>query len=516
MSSTAHTVSQSDAPVQPERRRARFSRHGRLWIALVAAIGGLMLLTAVPAIAAGGCSAAAAPAIAAGATQTTNGRACPDGLQYWAIGLQTGDTLNLSGVPGAAAGYLSLDVYGPNVQTIGQSLCSDDDNLEPFSASCVIPASGEYLIVATGSGSFTPTITAVPGSPPPVAGACGPVGAPSVAPDVTQYANAQLCQPAGSIQYWAISLQIGQTLNLSGVPGPPAGYLSLDVYGPNVQTIGQSLCSDDDNLEPFSASCVIPATGQYFIVATGSGSFTPTITSAPGSPPPVLGSCGSVSAPSVASDVTQYANTQVCQPAGSIQFWSISLQIGQVLNLSGVPGPPAGYLSLDVYGPNVRTIGQSLCSDDDNLEPFSEACAIPAGGRYLIVAGGAGNFTPVVSDPLLDALHHAVIKWSRSHHGSTISVQASAPRASTVCVIIAAGWPSAPSLERLSCGTPVGRRVLASGRHTFPTAGSAAIEVRLNERAKHRLAARGRKVTLITIYSVQGRVASRTSIPLVI
>jgi hypothetical protein len=284
-----------------------------------------------------------------------------------------------------------------------------------------------------------------------------------------------------------------------------------------VQTIGQALCSSDDNFGPFSASCVIPANGQYLIVANGSGSFTPTITSGPGGgAQPVAGTCDSVGAPGVMSDVTQYANTQVCQSEGTLQYWAMSLQTGDTLNLSGVQGAPAGYLSLDIYGPNVQTIGQALCSSDDNFGPFSASCVIPANGQYLIVANGSGSFTPSITDPLLTASHRAVARWGRSHRGSTISVQASAPRALKVCIIIVSGWPSGPSLDGLTCRSEAGPLVIASGRHAFSSSGSAQIVIRLSERAKHRMGGKRRKLTLVTIYSARGQAAARSSIRMIL
>jgi hypothetical protein len=353
-------------------------------------------------------------------------------------------------------------------------------------------------------------MTLVSAAPGDADGGCSPATATVIAAGVTQTSDGTAC--SGGPQYWAMSLEDRDTLTLSGVPGPPAGELSLDVYGPDVQTIGQPLCSGDDNFGPFSVGCVIPATGQYLIVANGSGSFTPTITSKPGAPQPVAGTCDSVSAASVASDVTQYANSQVCQPSGNLQYWTMSVPIGDTLKLSGIPGPPGGELSLDVYGPNVQTIGQPLCSADDNFGPFSADCVIPSTGRYLIVATGSGSFTPVVVDPLITALRRAVDRWGRSHRRSTISVRASAPRALTVCLIIVSGWRTGPSLDSLSCGSRVGPLVIATGRHAFSSAGSAQVKIRLTKRAKHRLAGHRRKLTLITIYSVRGQVAGRTSI----
>ncbi|MGO9972555.1 MAG: hypothetical protein ACLP01_07075, partial [Solirubrobacteraceae bacterium] len=114
-----------DASTQPPARRSSMLQRGRLLLAVVAAAGGMTLANAATASADGGCSPANAPVIAAGIAQSSDGIAC-SGAQYWAISLQIGDTLNLPGVPGQPAGYLSLDVYGPNVQTIGQSLCSAD------------------------------------------------------------------------------------------------------------------------------------------------------------------------------------------------------------------------------------------------------------------------------------------------------------------------------------------------------------------------------------------------------
>ena len=200
------------------------------------------------------------------------------------MNLQVGDTLTVNGSPtaGSGVGYMSLDIYGPNVQTIGQPLCSDDDNFSAFSETCVIPATGTYLLVSNaGSGQFTPTVSAPGGGSGRAAGQCSSSAAPSAPAGITQYTNSQLCQSLGGNQYWAMNLQVGETLSVNGAPIPSsgsAGYMSLNIYGPNVQTIGQPLCSDDANFSAFSETCVIPATGTYLLVSNaGSGRFTPRV-----------------------------------------------------------------------------------------------------------------------------------------------------------------------------------------------------------------------------------------------
>jgi hypothetical protein len=259
-------------------------RTGRLWIWLVAALVGVSLANAAPASAAGGCSPASAPQIAPGATQSSDPAACAGGIEYWAMSLQDGDTLTVNGtpMPGGTPGYMDLNIYGPNIQTIGgQPLCNSDVNGSPFTETCVIPATGTYLLANdAGPGQFTPTVSgAAPSSR--AAGGCASSSVPSAAAGVAQYTNSQVCQSQGGRQYWAMHLQVGDTLTVNGVPIPSSGgvtYMSLDIYGPDVQTIGQSLCSSDVNGSAFTETCVIPATGTYLLVSdAGSGQFTPRI-----------------------------------------------------------------------------------------------------------------------------------------------------------------------------------------------------------------------------------------------
>ena len=107
-------------------------------------------------------SPASAPTIASGSTESSDSNACPDsdGRQYWAMDLQVGDTLTVNGTP--MTDSLSVDLYGPNVQTIGESLCGSEVNGDPFTLSCVIPQAGRYLLVTRGAGQFTPTVSGVP------------------------------------------------------------------------------------------------------------------------------------------------------------------------------------------------------------------------------------------------------------------------------------------------------------------------------------------------------------------
>src|SRR5689334_18907144 len=99
--------------------------------------------------ASGGCSVASAPVIASGATQTSDPNACPDGSQFWAIDTRIGDTLTVDVAPSGSR-TISLDVYGPNVGTIGSSLCSNPLMSTPYRLSCLIGAAGRYVLVTSG------------------------------------------------------------------------------------------------------------------------------------------------------------------------------------------------------------------------------------------------------------------------------------------------------------------------------------------------------------------------------
>ncbi len=482
-----------------------------LWISVLAAIAGMGLADAAPASAAGGCSPASAPRIAPGTTQSSDPAACPGGIEYWAMSLQNGDTLTVNGTPmpsSTSKSYMDLDIYGPNLQTIGgQPLCSSDINSSPFTETCVIPATGTYLLVNdAGPGQLTPMVSSAPASSR-TAGGCASTSAPNATPDVTQYTNSQVCQSEGGRQYWAMKLQIGDTLTVSGTPTPSSGgkdYMDLDIYGPNVQTIGASLCSSDINSSPFTETCVIPATGTYLLVSdAGSGQFTPTVSSASASSRRIAGGCDSSSAPNAAAGVTQYTNSQLCQAVGGRQYWAMNLQVGDTLTVNGVPISSSGgkdYVDLDIYGPNVQTIGQPRCSSDINSSPFAETCAIPATGRYLLVSdAGSGRFTPRVNHPLLAALQRAFARWSPFARSSVLHVHASSSASVSVCVLIVLGWRTPP--RGLSCAHSR-HVVLATGRRVFTRAGSASIVVRFTSRARRLLASRRfHRVTLITIYT---------------
>ena len=279
-------------------------------------------------------------------------------------------------------------------------------------------------------------------------GGCSPASAPVISAGATETSNPGAC--TGGAEYWAMSLQVGDTLTVDGSPtaGSGVGYMSLDIDGPNVQTIGQPLCNNDDNYSAFSETCVIPATGTYLLVSdAGSGQFTPTVSTAGGGSGRAAGQCSSSAAPSAPAGVTQYTNSQLCQGLGGNQYWAMNLQVGETLSVNGVPIPSSGgasYMSLDIYGPNVQTIGQPLCNNDDNYSAFSETCVIPATGTYLLVSdAGSGRFTPRVDHPLLAALQRAYSHWSPFGHTSVVRVQASSPRAASVCVLIAAGMADA-------------------------------------------------------------------------
>ena len=249
-----------------------------------------------------------------------------------------------------------------------------------------------------------------------------------------------------------MDLQVGDTLTVNGTPMTDS--LSVDVYGPNVQTIGDPLCSSVYNGDPFTLSCLIPQAGRYLLVTRGAASS-----------PPLSAACRPTAAALRARvarrrprtpppSVTQYTNSQLCQSAAGLQYWAMDLQVGDTLTVNGTPMTDG--LSVDVYGPNVQTIGDPLCSSVYNGDPFTLSCPIPRTGSYLLVTRGAGPFTPQISHPLLAALQRALKHWS-PFGPPTLRVQASSPGRMTVCVFIVLGW-RAPSAGSLSCGGAHARR----------------------------------------------------------
>jgi len=172
---------------------------------------------------------------------------------------------------------------------------------------------------------------------------------------------------------------------------------------------------------------------------------------------------------------------------------------------------------VDVFGPDVQTIGEALCTSGEHGVPFSLSCAIPKAGTYLLVATGGGSFTPTVRHPLLDALQRALMHWSRVG-GRTLHVQASAPARSTVCVFIVSGW-RAPSPGSLSCGAKprLQAPVVGFGRHVFARAASARITVRFTRRGQRLLGTgHDHKLTLITSYAVRGDAPATNDRPVIL
>jgi hypothetical protein len=256
-------------------------RLAALGVALMVGLGVLTLARPAPSRAAiGGCSVSSAPKIASGQTQRSDPNACPDSRQYWAIDLKIGDGLNVDIAPAPPSVFKEpylFDVYGPNVGTIGDFLCEARSGR----LGCVIPASGRYVLVSYGAGSFTPMVTSVEGQNVRVPGACDPGNAPAAADRVTQYVNGRVCSPSGSAQYWRIDLKRGDTLNVNSrqiVSSGNSEPFDLRVYGPNPGALGNPLCQNTGVGPTFGFSCPIRASGRFVLEAANSGAFTPAVT----------------------------------------------------------------------------------------------------------------------------------------------------------------------------------------------------------------------------------------------
>ena len=270
-----------DARQLDKRKKAEKScRMRRFAVAPVVALAAVTasFVVASPAHAAtGGCSVQTAPLIQSGQTQTSNPSVCGGGSQYWAIDAVMGDTLAVAANPlGQPWG---LAIYGPNVGTIGDWLCRNT-GANASTTSCLMPATGRYLIVTEGDVTFTPTVKAVRRQKGRVEGACDPVNTPTAVSLVTQYANGRVCQPSGSTQYWAMALHRGDTLSVNDLAMPSSGNaepFDVQVYGPNPSSLGSHLCGNSGLGPAFSFRCPIRTTGRYVLAAANSGSFTPLV-----------------------------------------------------------------------------------------------------------------------------------------------------------------------------------------------------------------------------------------------
>jgi hypothetical protein len=248
----------------------------RLALAGALAAAAFVLLPAAPARAAGGCSVASAPLIASGTTETTDENACPDHYEYWAMNVKIGDTLTVN-TTGTGSIFAGLDVYGPDVGTIGGTPQCGTSLFSPAQTVCLIGAAGRYVLAFhNATVSFTPVVKSVPPQRGRVAGACDVANAPTIPSGVTQYGNANLCAASGSYQYWAIDLLRGDSLKVD-LTAIQRGR-ELEVFGPGVGTIGGTpLCSASEFGGPSEAICHVRASGRYVLVSEQSTavSFTP-------------------------------------------------------------------------------------------------------------------------------------------------------------------------------------------------------------------------------------------------
>jgi hypothetical protein len=224
---------------------------------------------------------------------------------------------------------------------------------------------------------------------------CAGASAPVVASGAAQTSVLGTC-PDGH-QYWAMTLGIGDTLNVSIAPSDGA-HIDFAAYGPDVGTTRRALCehaaTGSDTL-----SCLVPAAGRYVFVTTGPGSFTPIVRQTPDQAGRVAGTCDAGAAPIIRGGVTQYANSNLCEQSGAPQSWKIDLRAGDKLSVAITPFDLfGGSISLGVFGPNLGTTGSPLCARS-YAGPGRLSCPIRRPGRYVLAAAHAGSFTPLVTHP---------------------------------------------------------------------------------------------------------------------
>ena len=227
------------------------------------------------------------------------------------------------------------------------------------------------------------------------AGGCSVASAPVIPSGAAQTSDPNAC-PDGR-EYWGMAMMIGDTLNVTIAPSA-GSHIDFAVYGPDVQTIGGLLCEQAYS-GPDKLSCLIPAAGRYVLVTTGPGAFTPVVAGVPAQGGRVAGACDAATAPIVRAGVTQYANSNLCEPSGPSQYWAIELRRGDTLRVNIAPfGPFGASISLGVYGPNVGTIGIPRCAQGYS-GPGQLTCPIQRDGRYILATAHAGSCTPLVAHP---------------------------------------------------------------------------------------------------------------------
>ena len=229
------------------------------------------------------------------------------------------------------------------------------------------------------------------------AGGCSVATAPTIHSGETQTSDPNAC-PEGR-QYWAMNLKIGDTLNIDIAPRVPPGggfgHYEFNVYGPDIGTIGNPLCGNA-YASPSKLSCLIPAAGRYVLVTGGAGSFTPVAKSVHAKAGRVAGACDPANAPIALSRVTQYVNTNLCQPSGNSQYWRVGLRRGDILDVNILPF--GGSIVVHLSGPNLGSLGNPLCGNGYS-GPATLTCRIRRSGRYVLEASNAGSFTPLAIHP---------------------------------------------------------------------------------------------------------------------
>jgi hypothetical protein len=229
------------------------------------------------------------------------------------------------------------------------------------------------------------------------AGGCSVASAPTIQSGQTQASDPNAC-PDGR-QYWAMNLRIGDTLNIDIAPSVPSGggfgHYEFNIYGPDVGTIGNPLCGNA-YASPSKLSCLIPAAGRWLLVTGGAGSFTPVTKRVHAKAGRVAGACDPANAPIAPSRVTQYVNSNLCQPSGNSQYWMVDLRRADILKVNILPF--GGSIFVHLYGPNLGSLGNPLCGNGYS-GPATLTCRIRRSGRYVLEARNAGSFTPLAIHP---------------------------------------------------------------------------------------------------------------------
>jgi hypothetical protein len=305
-----------------------------------------------------------------------------------------GNAANLGGAVSSLAGTLQIDTTAPSVLSVaasGSGISNGTGDLDAGKTVTLTLTMSEVVTVAGG----TPTFTLNDGGTATYVGGSGSAALTFSYIVATGQNTADLAVTGINLKGATVTDSAGNAANLSGALASLAGTLQIDTTAPSVLSVAASGSGIVNGTGDLNAGKTVTLTLNLSEAVTVAGG-TPTLTLNDGGTATYVGGSGSA-ALTFSYTVGAGQNTaDLAVTAVNLNSATVADSAGNVANLSGALGSPAGTLQIDTTAPSVLSVaasGNGIVNGTGDLDAGKTVTLTLSMSEAVTVAGGTPTLT---------------------------------------------------------------------------------------------------------------------------